>query len=85
MDLALQLLMLHTGRIIYPDGYIFNGVMGAAQWCSCPAMVLLDLLLDTRYGFGNHITESSLDLFSFVTASKFANDIGIRWIWRTGS
>jgi len=59
-----------TGRIIYPTGYIFNGVMGAAQWCSCPSMVLLDLLLDTRYGFGNHITESSLDLFSFVTASK---------------
>ena len=49
--------------------------MGAAQWCSCPAMVLLDLLLDTRYGFGNHITESSLDLFSFVTASKFANTL----------
>ncbi len=64
-----------TGRIIYPDGYIFNGVMGAAQWTSCPSMVLLDLLLDTRYGFGNHITESSLDLFSFVTASKFANTL----------
>ena len=64
-----------TGRIIYPTGYIFNGVMGAAQWCSCPSMVLLDLLLDTRYGFGNHITESSLDLFSFVTASKFANTL----------
>ena len=64
-----------TGRIVYPDGYIFNGVMGAAQWCSCPSMVLLDLLLDTRYGFGNHITESSLDLFSFVTASKFANTL----------
>ena len=65
----------NTGRIVYPDGYIFNGVMGAAQWCSCPAMVLLDLLLDTRYGLGNHITESSLDLFSFVTASKFANTL----------
>ena len=62
-----------TGRIVYPTGYIFNGVMGAAQWCSCPAMILLDLLTDTRYGFGNHITDSSLDLFSFVTASKFAN------------
>ena len=64
-----------TGRIIYPDGYIFNGVMGAAQWCSCPAMILLDLLTDARYGFGNHITDSSLDLFSFVTASKFANTL----------
>ena len=64
-----------TGRIIYPDGYIFNGVLGAAQWCSCPAMILLDLLTNTRYGFGSHITENSLDLFSFVTASKFANTL----------
>ena len=64
-----------TGRIIYPDGYVFNGVLGAAQWCSCPAMIPLDLLTDTRYGFGNHITDSSLDLFSFVTASKFANTL----------
>ncbi len=64
-----------TGRIVYPDGYIFNGTLSAAQWCSCPAMILLDLLTDTRYGFGNHITDSSLDLFSFVTASKFANTL----------
>ena len=64
-----------TGRIVYPDGYIFNGVMGAAQWCSCPAMVLLDLLTTSRYGFGDHITDSSLDLFSFVNASKFANTL----------
>ena len=66
---------LQTGRIIYPDGYIFNGVMGAAVWCSCPAMVLLDLLTTQRYGFGDHITDSSLDLFSFVTASKYANTL----------
>ena len=66
---------LQTGRIIYPDGYIFNGVMGAAVWCSCPAMVLLDLLTTSRYGFGDHITDSSLDLFSFVTASKYANTL----------
>ena len=64
-----------TGRIVYPTGYIFNGVMGAAQWCSCPAMILLDVLTNTRYGFGDHITDSSLDLFSFVNASKFANTL----------
>ena len=64
-----------TGRIVYPDGYIFNGVMGAAQWCSCPSMVLLDLLTTQRYGFGDHISDSSLDLFSFVNASKFANTL----------
>ena len=65
----------NTGRIVYPDGYIFNGVMGAAVWTSCPSMVLLDLLTTSRYGFGDHITDSSLDLFSFVNASKFANTL----------
>jgi len=64
-----------TGRIVYPAGYIFNGVMGAAVWTSCPAMILLDLLTNTRYGFGDHITDSNLDLFSFVTASKYANTL----------
>jgi len=66
---------LQTGRIIYPTGYIFNGVMGAAQWTTCPAMILLDLLTNTRYGLGNHIIDSNLDLFSFVTASKFSNTL----------
>jgi len=63
-----------TGRIVYPDGYIFNGVMGAAVYTNCPAMCLLDLLTNTRYGLGDHVTDSNLDLFSFVAASKFANE-----------
>ena len=66
---------LQTGRIIYPSGYIFNGTLGAAQWCSDPAMILLDLLTTERYGFGTHITDSNLDLFSFVAASKYANEL----------
>jgi len=60
------------GFIHYPTGYIFNGTMQAATWCSCPAMVLLDLLTNTRYGFGDHITDTNLDLFSFVEASKYS-------------
>ena len=64
-----------TGRIVYPTGYIFNGVMGSAVWTSCPAMILLDLLTTERYGFGTHIADANLDLFSFVTASKFANTL----------
>ena len=64
-----------TGRIIYPDGYIFNGVLGSGVWCSCPSMILLDLLINTRYGLGDHITTSNLDLFSFVAASKHANEL----------
>jgi len=64
-----------TGRINYPSGYIFNGVMGAAVWCSCPSMVLLDLLTNSRYGLGDHVKDSNLDLFSFVAASKHANEL----------
>ena len=66
---------LQTGRIIYPSNYVFNGTLGAAQWCSCPAMILLDLLTTERYGFGTHITDSNLDLFSFVAASRYANEL----------
>ena len=65
---------IKTGRIIYPTGYVFNGVMGAATYTNCPAMCLLDLLTNTRYGLGNHIVDSNIDLFSFVAASKHANE-----------
>ncbi len=74
----------NTGRIQYPDNYIFNGTMQAAKWCSCPAFILLDLLITKRYGLGDHIapdqtsdatTFSNLDLFSFFAASKFANEL----------
>ena len=65
---------IKTGRIIYPSGYIFNGVMGAAVYTNCPAMCLLDLLTNTRYGLGNHIVDSNIDLFSFVAASKYSNE-----------
>ncbi len=66
---------LQTGRINYPNGYIFNGTMGAAQWNSCPSMSLLDLLTTERYGFGTHISDSDVDLYSFIEASKYANEL----------
>ena len=75
---------INTGRIIYPENYIFGGTMQAAKWCSCPAMILLDLLTTKRYGLGDHIAPdqttdatifSNLDLFSFFAASKFANEL----------
>ena len=78
----------NSGRIVYPSGYIFNGVMGAAVYTTCPAMALLDLLTDRRYGFGVHISPNfnpsspsdsdlyeNLDLFSFVNASKYSNEV----------
>ena len=75
---------LQTGRIIYPDNYIFNGTMQSTKWCSCPAMILLDLLTTKRYGLGDHIapdqtndstTYSNIDLFSFFAASRYSNTL----------
>ena len=66
---------LQTGRINYPNGYIFNGTMAAAQWNSCPSMALIDLLTTERYGFGTHISDTDIDLYSFIEASKYANEL----------
>ena len=72
-----------TGRIVYPANYIFNGTMGAAVWTTCPSMILLDLLTNQRYGLGVHISPDqssiakkyeNIDLFSYVQASKYANE-----------
>jgi predicted phage tail protein len=78
---------INTGRIQYPTGYIFNGTMGAAVWCTCPSMILLDVLTNQRYGLGVHISPDfdinnpsdgdlyrNIDLFSYVQASKYANE-----------
>lgn len=62
-----------TGRIIYSSNFVWNGTFGAAQWTSCPAWILWDLLTNNRYGFGDHIDTSQLDKWAFFAASKYAN------------
>ncbi len=65
----------NNGRIIYPSGYIFNGTMGAAQWTTDPAFCLLDLLTSSRYGCGDHISESQLDKYSFYSISRYCSEL----------
>ena len=60
-----------TGRLIYSG--IWNGTLGAAQWCSDPAWILWDLLTSTRYGFGDHIKAEQLDKWAFFAASQYAS------------
>ena len=62
-----------TGRIIYPEDFIWNGTFSAATWTSCPAFILFDLLTSSRYGFGNHISAAQLDKWAFFAASKYSN------------
>lgn len=64
-----------TGRIVYPDNFVWNGTFDAATWTSCPAWILWDLLTSTRYGFGDHIDASQLDKWAFFAASKYANQL----------
>jgi hypothetical protein len=62
-----------TGRVLYSG--VWNGVFGAAQWCSDPAWILWDLLTSTRYGFGDHIKEAQLDKWSFYAASQYCSQL----------
>jgi predicted phage tail protein len=65
-----------SGRIIYPDGYTFNGTLTAENarvWTSDPAWILFDLLTNTRYGFGQYISDSQLDKPAFYAASAYAS------------
>ena len=57
-----------TGAITYSGNW--NGTFGAAQWTSDPAWCLWDLLT-ARYGFKDHISEASLDKWSFYAASQY--------------
>ena len=68
----------HNGTV-RADGSIsysgtFNGTFKTdKEYSSDPAWVLYDLLTTSK-GFGDHIAESSLDVFSFFSASQYASE-----------
>ena len=68
----------HNGTV-RADGSIsysgtFNGTFKTdKEYSNDPAWVLYDLLT-TPKGFGDHIAESSLDVFSFFSASQYASE-----------
>ena len=62
-----------TGRLTYSGTW--TGTFGAAQWTTCPAWILYDLLINKRYGFGDHVVEAQLDKFAFYSASQYANEL----------
>ena len=62
-----------TGRLTYSGAW--TGTFGAAQWTTCPAWILYDLLINKRYGFGDHVAEAQLDKFAFYSASQYANEL----------
>ena len=70
-----------NGRIIYPEGYIFQGTFASEKkWTSDPAWCLFDLLIKQtdrtdKEQYGCSIPESELDVFSFFKASKYCNQL----------
>ena len=68
----------HNGTV-RADGSIsysgtFNGTFKTdKEYSNDPAWILYDLLTTSK-GFGDHIEESSLDVFSFFSASQYASE-----------
>ena len=61
-----------NGRLTYSG--TFNGTLTTTtHWCSDPAWILFDLITNSRYGLGDHITEAQLDKYSFYSASVYAS------------
>ena len=61
-----------NGRLIYSG--IFNGTLTTTtHWTTDPAWILFDLITNSRYGLGEHITEAQLDKYSFYSASVYAS------------
>ena len=73
-----------TGALIYSGTW--NGVFGAAVWCSDPCWILWDVLTSQRYGLGDHILTTSektsfngdasrLDKWAFLSASQYSTGL----------
>jgi predicted phage tail protein len=62
-----------NGRLIYSG--IWDGTFGAAQWTTDPAWCLWDLIVNCRYGFGQHCQPRSLDKWSFYAASQYCAEL----------
>ena len=61
-----------NGRLTYSG--TFNGTLTTAtHWTTDPAWILFDLITNSRYGLGEHITETQLDKYSFFSASVYAS------------
>tara|TARA_A100001035_G_scaffold200275_1_gene160758 strand:- start:281 stop:3757 length:3477 start_codon:yes stop_codon:yes gene_type:complete len=63
-----------NGRLTYSG--TFNGTLTTTtHWTTDPAWILFDLITNSRYGLGEHITESQLDKYSFYSASVYSSEL----------
>ena len=63
-----------NGRLTYTG--TFNGTLTTTtHWTSDPAWILFDLLTNSRYGLGDHITETQLDKYAFYSTSVYCSEL----------
>jgi|TARA_Y100000052_G_scaffold8409_1_gene8297 predicted phage tail protein len=63
-----------NGRLIYTG--TFNGTLTTTtHWTSDPSWILFNLLTETRFGLGDHITETQLDKYAFYSASVYCSEL----------
>ena len=67
---------INNGRVVYPSGYNFDGSLThKSVWTTDPAWILLDIITSKRYGIGDHITLSQIDVFSLYEISKYSSTL----------
>jgi len=64
---------LQTGRLTFSGSW--NGIFKTnKEWTTCPAWILYDILSSTRFGLGDHISESQLSKYDFYSCSVYNNE-----------
>jgi len=61
--------LLSDDSVLYWDGTTY-----VAQYCANPIWCLKDLLLNTRYGLGEHIVTAQLDTALFLEMAKYCDE-----------
>ena len=60
------------GSITYTGTW--NGTFKATnEWCSDPAWLLHELLINSRWGLGDHVKAAHIDKFAFYSASQYCS------------
>ena len=61
------------GSITYTGTW--NGTFKATnEWCSDPAWLLHELLINSRWGLGDHVKAAHIDKFAFYSASQYCSE-----------
>lgn len=76
---GIKVLIPSNATVNYTDGSlsytgVWDGTFQSAKWTTDPVWILFDLLLNKRYGTGDHVPASAVNKWTFYTASLYSNE-----------